>query len=291
MTAVAGRDLLDVRLDAFDGPIEVLVELIARRELAIDEISVAQIVDDFVALIRSIEVVELDTVSKFLLVATTLMQIKTRRLLPRDEPIEIDEDLLVDAERDVLLARLLSARTFREVAEVLRDAIDESSNYVARRGSYDVRSVRKPTNVADQVDPRGLATIAAAVIEDAETPPRPDEHIHGIHASVTDAISHVAAVVRSESETTFRALCDGVSRMEAIVRFLAVLELLRVGAIRVAQPDLGSDIDLEWNPGAHSEIVEDVLSSYTSDRAEEMIAGTQVDRRRQAIDARVEAAE
>jgi segregation and condensation protein A len=250
---------LEVRLAVFHGPIEVLLELVSRRKLEIDEVSIAQVVDDFLNIVEDMRrmqhELDLDAASKFLLVAATLIHIKTRRLLPATGDVDVDEDLLVDAERDVLLARLLAARTFRQVAEVLRTYLAEGSRFVPRLAPVEERFRRVAPDLLRQVQPVDLARLAAAVLSRRHDEAVQIEHIAPIRASVADAVTHLCGVLPALGRTTYAQLCAGVSRLEAVVCFLAVLELLKAGAITVEQAGPFTDIGIAWRCGTDPQAV------------------------------------
>lgn len=239
-------DPLHVDVDAYQGPIEVLLELISRRKLEIDEISVARVVDDFLAVVADAADLPLEVASKFLLVAATLIAIKTNRLLPSEEELEIDEDLLADAERDTLLARLVSARTFKDVAAVLADHLDVGSRFLPRTAQPEEHLRRIAPDVARQVSLDDLASIAARVL--AGRPPEEIDlgHVQPVRASVRDAVDEICTVLVTHGEASFRTLCQDATLIEAVVRFLAVLELLKAGFIAAEQEHSFDDIRMVW---------------------------------------------
>jgi len=244
--AAAAKDPLHVDVHAYQGPIEVLLELISRRKLEIDEISVAQVVDDFLAVVSDLGELPLEAASKFLLVAATLIAIKTNRLLPAEDEIELDEDLLADTERDRLLVRLLAARTFKDVAAVLADHLDVGSRFVPRAVQPEEHLCRVAPDVLSQVSLDDLASIAAKVLS-GEPPPEIDlAHVQPVRATVREAVDEICTVLVTYGQAGFRSLCRDGTLIEAVVRFLAMLELLKAGFIAAEQPSSFDDIELRW---------------------------------------------
>lgn len=243
---VTTADPLFVDVAAYSGPIEALLELISRRKLEIDEISVAQVVDDFLALVDALPDMPLEAASKFLLVAATLIHIKTNRLLPTEVDLDLDEDLLADAERDVLLARILAARTFKDVAVVLQDHLDLGSRFVPRAAQAEASHRNVAPDLLRQVSADDLARVAARVL--AGRPPETIDlsHVTAVKVTVNDAVDQICAHLEVHGRASYRELCRERTLLEAVVRFLAVLELLKAGFVSVEQERCFDDIELTW---------------------------------------------
>ncbi len=244
---------LDGDVIAFAGPIELLLELVGRREVEVTEVSVAAIVDDFLEIVEAASDLDLEAASKFLLVAATLIQIKTRRLFPDADDIEIDEELLVDAERDVLLARLLGARAFADVAEVLRDALDQGEKYSPNTyvGRPELNSA--PPAILDRVEPPDLTRLAETMFSQPIGEIIDLSHVQPVRETVTDAVARLTLTLPDAGETTFKTLCRDLTRLEAVVHFLALLELLKAGAVAVSQAGLADDIAVSWRGGDYED--------------------------------------
>jgi segregation and condensation protein A len=236
-----------VNCAAFEGPVELLLELISRRKLAVDAISVASVVDDFLAAVDDAGDMPLEVASKFLLVAATLIQIKTNRLLPDPAELDVDDDLLADSERDLLLARLLAARTFTDVADVLRAHLETGARFVPRAAQAEEHLRSVAPDLLRQITVEDLARIALRALTAEE--PEPEltlEHVAPVRASVRGALEDLARSLPGAGPTTYRALCAGRPLIEAVVRFLALLELLKAGCVALAQEHPFDDIDVVW---------------------------------------------
>jgi segregation and condensation protein A len=245
------QDDLHVHLDAFDGPIELLLELIRARKMEITEVSVAMIVDDYLAAVHESGVLDLESASKFLLVAATLLHIKTQRLLPIADEAEFDEELLADAERDVLLARLMAARTFADVAAVLHDSLEEGALFVPRvvQSEQPMRNVTP--DILRQVTVEDLARMAAAALNRQDEPVPVMAHVEPLKVSLRATIEGLSRTLPEMGVMGYRAMCRGKSMLEAVVHFLAVLELIQAGVVRIRQASPRDDIEVTWvgDPG------------------------------------------
>ncbi len=238
-----------VRLDVFEGPFDLLLQLISERRLDVSEVDLADITGDFLAHLRlddpdhpeGLGALDLDTATHFLVVAATLIELKAARLLPTDDDGEL-EDLLADA-RDVLYARLLEYRAYRDVAEHFGSLWDDNAGYFGREVALEPRFQGLAPDVDLDIDASTLAGIAAIALA-----PRPEAHVDTGHIhrellSVRDAAERVLARVPRPGETrSYRRLVAGLGRAERVVHFLALLELFKLGHVDLDQPDLRGDL-------------------------------------------------
>lgn len=236
----------EVRLEVFEGPFDLLLQLIARRKLEVTEIDLADITADFLAHMTALESVDLETATKFLVVAATLVELKAARLLPSDQQDEA-EDLLAEA-RDLLYARLLEYRAFREVAEQLRDRFEDSRVHVARDVPLEPRFRRLVPDTTLAIEPAGLARLAAIALE-----PPPVEHVDLAHvrrATMSIREATTALLERlGHGRAGFDELTSGRQRHERVVLFLAALELYKLGHLDLEQPDLRRPMQVEHREG------------------------------------------
>lgn len=224
----------EVRLQGFEGPFDLLLHLIAKRELDIYEISLAAITEDYLAHVRSLEKLDLEVATEFLVVAATLIEIKAAGLLP-GPPVD-EEDAFALSERDLLIARLLEYRAYKEAAGRLRDLLAENAGFIARTAGPGEEFVRLCPDLLARVSAKDLRDLAAAAMAGKQLPVIDIGHITPIRASVTAAIAEVREALRARPQASFRELTSGCrTRIEVIVRFLAVLELVKRGEADVAQ--------------------------------------------------------
>jgi len=235
----------EVRTTVYEGPFDLLLHLILRQEVDLWEVSLAAIVDEYLAELDRLETVDLEIATEFLLIAATLIELKTRRLLPTPEDLELDEELLRFEERDLLLARLLECKTFKDAAAAITALMRAEDRSVARRAGPEepFRSM-----VPDPLERVRLVSLRDAARRALEAPPEPRveaDHIAPIRASVAEAIATVLDRLPENRLVSFRDLTrDASDRLEVIVRFLAVLELYKQGVIDLEQVATFADLSV-----------------------------------------------
>lgn len=227
----------EVKTAVFEGPLDLLLQLVGRHQVDITELSLTSLVTEYLSYLDAIREMDLEVTSEFLLIAATLVQLKARHLLPDDAPVDIDEEFALMEERDRLLARLLACVTFKDVAAVLRYRLQEGNRYVPRTGGLPPEISVPAPDVRIPTDSVGLAAIAEAVF--TRQPPEPDlDHLELDLPSVQDAMHDLRARVELLAEMTFEDLVDHCTRkVEVVAYFLALLELARWGMVEVAQTD------------------------------------------------------
>ncbi|MPZ89454.1 MAG: segregation/condensation protein A [Nitriliruptorales bacterium] len=224
-----------VSLSSFEGPFDLLLHLIARRRLDVYEIPIAQITDDYLAVLEQMETVDLEVATEFLVVAATLIELKAARLLPDTDDPELDE-LALEA-RDLLYARLLDYRVFKEAAGWVRGRLDGHAGHWPRGAPMEERFARLRPPVIVPVSAQELAAIAGRALAE-----RPEEHVDLSHVqpirlTVEEAADIVvAALGRAGGRASFRELTAGCRhRVEVVVHFLAVLELYKLEMVELEQ--------------------------------------------------------
>jgi segregation and condensation protein A len=231
----------EVQTPVFEGPFDLLLHLILKEEVDLWEISLARIVDVYVAEVDKqldqLGAIDLETATEFLLIAATLVELKARRLLPGRDDVDLDEELARFEERDLLLARLLECKTFQDVAQALHTRmVDAGKSYARVAGPEEPFRSLAP----DPLERSGLGAFAAAALRALAPKPSTEvhtDHVAPIRASVRDAIETVLALLPDRGAVRFRDLVAGVDeRLEVIVRFLAVLELFKQGIVDLEQP-------------------------------------------------------
>lgn len=235
----------EVRTPVFEGPFDLLLHLILRDEVELWEVSLSAIVDGYLAEVDRLTApdgsgatggIDLDVATEFLLIAATLVELKARRLLPGLEEVELDEDLLRFEERDLLLARLLECKTFKDAAAALETRQRHAERSVPRRaGPEDPYRFLEPDPL-ERLRPSALRAAAVRVFRSVPPTFVDTDHVAPIRASVRDAIDTVLRLLPESEPMSFRAIVAGVrDRLEFVVRFLAVLELYKQGLVDVAQ--------------------------------------------------------
>jgi len=234
-----------VHLPVFEGPFDLLLHLIAKRELDIYEVSLATITEEYLAHLQAMQDLDLEIATEFLVVAASLIEMKAARLLPG--PPRDDEDGLLLSDRDVLIARLLEYRAFKDAAVVLKSRLDENAGHFPREAGPGGDFAHLCPDLLARTSPEKLRDLAVKVLT-----PKPKQvldlsHITPIRATVADAAEAIRSILAHLRKGTFRQLTAGAeSRIEVIVRFLALLELLKAGEVDVDQADRFGDIQVTW---------------------------------------------
>jgi len=225
-----------VRTSVFEGPFDLLLHLILRQEVELWEVSLAEIVDGYLAEVERMDALDLEVATEFLLIAATLVELKARRLLPGLEELELDEELLRFEERDLLLARLLECKTFKDAAEAMAARIRAADRSVPRRAGPEEPFRWMAPDPLEWVRLDALRAAALRVLSARPDPVVDTDHVAPVRASVRDAVETVLRLLPEAEPMSFRALVAGVPhRLEVIVRFLAVLELYKQGFVDVLQ--------------------------------------------------------
>jgi segregation and condensation protein A len=245
-----------VHLDVFEGPFDLLLGLIARHRLDVTEVALSKVTDDFIAHIRAHGLQgNLDQATGFLVVAATLLDLKAARLLPAAE-VEDEEDLALLEARDLLFARLLQYRAYKQVAAVFADRIAEESRRVPRAVGLEPRFAALLPEVLLGLGPAQLAALAARAL--APKPPPPTvgtAHLHAAAVSVSEQATLLVGRLRRKGTATFRALTsDCAGTVVVVARFLALLELYREGAVAFEQVDPLGELQVRWTGTDEGEV-------------------------------------
>lgn len=235
-----------VSVGSFEGPFDVLLHLIARRELDVYEISLAEITDDYLAVLRAMEELDLEVTTEFLVVAATLLELKASRLLPGEDDPE-SEELAVEV-RDLLYARLLDYRTFKEAAGYLAERLDAEAGYVPRRVPLESRYTGLVPEAELPVSGSELAELAARAMADAPEPTVDVSHLEPVRMTIREAAGMLADELgRAGGHASFAELTAGCRhRVEVVVCFLAVLELYKLECVDVEQVGNFGRLTVTW---------------------------------------------
>ena len=247
----ADREIgFEVHLDNFDGPFDLLLQLISRHKLDITEVALSQVTDEFIAYIKAAgDSWDLDQTSQFMVVAATLLDLKAARLIPSGE-VEDPEDLALLEARDLLFARLLQYRAFQRVAAYLAATLQAQGRRFPRDVGMEPRFARLMPEVTISISPARLAALAAKAMA-----PRPASvlslaHMHAPVVSVREQAEVVVDRLRRQRAMTFRALTyDSSSMLTTVARFLALLELFRDGAVWFEQLTPLGELTIRWTGG------------------------------------------
>jgi segregation and condensation protein A len=240
-----------VQTPVFEGPLDLLLHLILSEQVDLYEISLSTIVDGYLVELERMDVLNLDVASEFLLIAATLVELKSRRLLPTGDDLDLDDELALWEERDLLLHRLVECKTFKEAAVALSVLAAEADRSVGRTLGVDERYLGLMPDMLEGVGADDLRRAYLRAIAPRPVPRIDLDHVAPIRASVTDAMAELVDELPRVGRITFRALTGAlVERLEVVVRFLAVLELFKVGLVDLDQARTFGDIVIVWRGGA-----------------------------------------
>ncbi len=271
---ILGPVAYEVRTAVFEGPFDLLLHLITREQVDLYEVSVSRIVDGFLAHLDGLDRVDLDSATEFLLIAAILVELKTRRLLPGRDDVELDEELALWEERDLLLARLLECKTFKDAARALQDLASAAARSLPRVAGMEERFLSLVPDVLAGVTPGDLRTALVSALCPRAAPRVDLDHVAPIRVSVEEAATELAKVLPGLGRVSFRALTRGVSeRLEVIVRFLAVLELYKQGSVELDQASTFGELLVTWTGGDESRLVAFTVTSDTDSEPASPVAG------------------
>ncbi|MFM1750786.1 MAG: hypothetical protein RL658_927 [Actinomycetota bacterium] len=247
-----------VHLDNFDGPFDLLLQLISRHKLDVTEVALSIVTDEFIGYIRKLEESgegwQLDQATEFLVIAATLLDLKAAKLLPQGE-VEDEADLALLEARDLLFARLLQYRAFKEIAATFAERIAMAEKSFPRTTALEAHFATLLPEVLIGVGPERFAVIADRVLFPKAPPVVSVEHIHRPLINVAEQTKFVAAALRLAKSLSFRALIhDAEEPMVVVARFLALLDLYRSGALRFEQLEAFTDLQISWVGPADGEI-------------------------------------
>jgi segregation and condensation protein A len=236
-----------VRLDNFEGPFDLLLQLISKHKLDITEVALSKVTDEFIAHVKAAgDSWDLEQTSSFLLVASTLLDLKAARLLPQGD-VEDEEDLALLDARDLLFARLLQYKAFKQVAGVFEERLAAESRRHPRAVGLEERFANLLPEVLIGIGLDQFAGLAAKALEPKPVLEVTLDHIHAARVSVREQAELVIERLRRTGTMTFRSLCgDSPDTLTTVARFLSLLELYREGAVAFDQVSPLGDLTVRW---------------------------------------------
>jgi segregation and condensation protein A len=255
---IAPESGFSVHLTNFDGPFDLLLQLISRHKVDITEVSLSLVTDEFISYIRALELSgegwRLDQATEFLVVAATLLDLKAARLLPSGE-VEDEEDLALLEARDILFARLLQYRAFKEIAASFQTMIEAADKAFPRVVALDPALAALLPEVLIGVGPERFASIAERVLTPKSPPVVAIEHLHMALVSVSEQSKLVVEALRHSKTMSFRSLChDADSTLVVVARFLALLDLYRQGNLRFNQVIALGELQISWTGSEEGDV-------------------------------------
>jgi segregation and condensation protein A len=254
---------MNVATPVYEGPFDMLLQLILKEQVDIYEVNLSTIVDAYLEEIEHMQVLDLDVATGFLLIAATLVELKARRLLPNMADLDLDEELALWEERDMLLSRLLEAKTFKDVAQIFAALADEADQSFPRVVGPDERFSDTLPDMLEGTTITRLRNAAISALTPKPTPTVDLFHINPIKTTVADAVVELLDELPRVGQISFRRLtADLADRIEVIIRFLALLELFKQGAIELDQPERFGDIEIMWSAGEEFDREDVLIDTY-----------------------------
>lgn len=240
----------------YDGPFDLLLHLILKDQVDLYDVNLSSIVDAFIVEMRRLESLDLEMVTEFLLIAATLVELKCRRLLPGRDDVDLDDELAIWEERDLLLARLLECKTFKDVAQVLSQLADGAARCFPRVAGLDERYSELAPDPLEGLNPTRLRAAYLRATKPKIVPKVDLFHVNPIRLTVAEAVEELVDELPRVGRISFRRLTSGFAeRLEIIVRFLALLELFKQGCIDLAQTETFGEIEVAWIGISGAELV------------------------------------
>ncbi|MFG2711409.1 segregation and condensation protein A [Streptomyces goshikiensis] len=239
-----------LRLDNFEGPFDLLLQLISRHKLDVTEVALSKVTDEFMAHIRAMGPDwDLDQTTEFLVVAATLLDLKAARLLPAAE-VEDEADLALLEARDLLFARLLQYKAYKRVAEIFQGRAEDEARRYPRTVGLEPHLAGLLPDVVISIGAEGFARLAVRAMQPKAKPQVYVDHIHAPLVSVREQAGFVVALLRARGEATFQELTeDAPDTLTVVARFLALLELYREKAVVLDQEEALRTLTVRWSGG------------------------------------------
>ncbi|WP_327182246.1 segregation and condensation protein A [Streptomyces sp. NBC_01334] len=239
-----------VRLANFEGPFDLLLQLISKHKLDVTEVALSKVTDEFMAHIRAMGPDwDLDQTTEFLVVAATLLDLKAARLLPAAE-VEDEADLALLEARDLLFARLLQYRAYKRVADIFTHRLESEARRYPRTVGLEPHHAELLPEVVISIGPEGFARLAVKAMQPRAKPQVYVDHIHAPLVSVQEQAGVVVARLRELGEASFRTLvADTEDTLTVVARFLALLELYREKAVALDQETALGELLVRWTGG------------------------------------------
>ncbi|MDO0931961.1 segregation/condensation protein A [Streptomyces sp. DG2A-72] len=239
-----------VRLSNFEGPFDLLLQLISKHKLDVTEVALSKVTDEFMAHIRAMGPDwDLDQTTEFLVVAATLLDLKAARLLPSAE-VEDEADLALLEARDLLFARLLQYRAYKQIADIFSRRLDEEARRYPRTVGLEPHHAELLPEVVISIGAEGFAKLAIKAMQPKPKPQVYVDHIHAPLVSVQEQAGIVVARLKELGEASFRSLIeDTEDTLTVVARFLALLELYREKAVALEQETALGELMVRWTGG------------------------------------------
>lgn len=250
-----------VQTPVYEGPFDLLLHLILRDEVDLYDVSLGTIVDAYLGELEKMQDLDLEVATEFLLIAATLVELKSRRLLPDEGDLTLDEELGLWEERDLLLARLLECKTFKDAARALEGLAFEAGKSYPRTAGLEEPFIGLVPDLLDGVTARDIAAAMTKALTPKPVPVLDLFHVTPVKMTVAETVASLADELPGIGTTTLRDLTSAtVDRIEVVVYFLALLELYKQGVVELSQVATFGSLTVEWTGGIDHQL--DDIDSY-----------------------------
>lgn len=257
MPGESAREGFHVRLENFEGPFDLLLTLIGRRQLDVTEVALSKVTDEFLSYLTAAGDWDLGQATEFLVVASTLLDLKAARLLPAAD-VEDEEDLALLEARDLLFARLLQYRAYKLAASYLAELERSQSRRHGRSAELEPRFAQLMPDVLIGVSPQRFAALATTALMPKLAPALTTDHVHVQRVSVREHMLVIRRRLREHGAATFRALiADCQNTLEVVARFLGLLELYRDGVVAFDQAAALAELRVRWVSSGDADAADD----------------------------------
>lgn len=235
-----------VKLDAYEGPLDLLLQLISKERINVADICIAGVTDEFLRLMAEMGDVDLETASSFLILAATLLELKSLKLLPNRNQTDPEIRLLLE-ERDRLLHRLIVYSSFKEAAVAMGGLMAQNVDFHSRVAELPEELVPQAPDIFRDLTPQMLADAAVRALNPPDAPSVDTSHLTPVMVSLTEMVDRLRSQIQLAGVRSFRSLCKtATNRLEVVVSLLAVLELFRTEHIEIDQSEPFADISVSW---------------------------------------------
>lgn len=239
-----------VKLDVFEGPLDLLLHLISKERVNVADVCIADVTEEYLSATAALGEVDLETASSFLVLAATLLELKSLKLLPSRSTADPDLKLLLE-ERDRLLHRLIVYATFKQAATRLGERLAENAGYHPRSAELPEELAPAAPDIFRSLTPEMLAKAAARALTPPDQPSVDTSHITRVTVSLEEMVAQLRARLETEKISSFRQLCGSArGRIEVVLALLAVLELFKNQAVDIEQASPFGDIEISWKQPA-----------------------------------------
>ncbi len=236
-----------VETPVFQGPFDLLLHLILQDQVDLYEVRLSDIVDAYLAQLERLETMDLEIATDFLLIAATLIELKSKRLLPDEGDIDLDDELALWEERDLLLSRLVECKTFKDAAVAMAGIANDAGRSYARTVGVEEHFLGMLPDLLENTTADDIRSAFLRAVAPKPVPHVDIAHIHQIRITVTDAVAELLHELPGLGRASFSDLtADLVDRIEVIVHFLAVLELYKQGWIDIEMPETVGGLHVVW---------------------------------------------